>query len=350
MAHYGTIFFVIFHCFLLYTSAEEASQINSPAIMLTENRAAFDIGSGKIKMQVAKVDLVTNKIVDLMYLDSTPIAFSQDLTFLEDNTFSEEIQKAAIEALNALKAKAKAYNPQKYACIATEAFRKAQNGQEVAKNITQAIHMPITIISQEEESILGFLSGVAESSADSDKVVVWDIGGGSLQITTRHEEGFIGYYSCLGRIPMCNFIISQVQQNNPTYKKSPNPISISDVEKSLLLLPKVLGSMPPLLHSKIKANEGCLVGIGAHSKWLFEKTTTYTIQDVLEAIQERVNMDDSALCKRDLPAFCKTPHLILSDLILTYGIMKTFDIKKVTYCPTGAGNTTGLLISEQYWK
>ncbi|HXF29092.1 MAG TPA: hypothetical protein VN457_04520, partial [Chlamydiales bacterium] len=44
-----------------------------------ERRAAFDIGSGEIKMQVSDVDLTVNKIVNVLLTDTAVVRLRENL-------------------------------------------------------------------------------------------------------------------------------------------------------------------------------------------------------------------------------------------------------------------------------
>ena len=59
------------------------------------------------------------------------------------------------------------------------------------------------MISQEEEAKLGFEGAVAQTGVDPDKALVWDTGGGSMQMITRSPKGKLETYGNeVGFIPL----------------------------------------------------------------------------------------------------------------------------------------------------
>src|SRR5260221_1616498 len=58
-----------------------------------ERRAAFDIGSGQIKMQVSDVDLTVNKIVNVLLADTVYVGLREDLVKSLHGPLSPEMQQ-----------------------------------------------------------------------------------------------------------------------------------------------------------------------------------------------------------------------------------------------------------------
>ncbi len=117
-------------------------------------KAVFDIGSGKIKMQIAKIEEETKEIESLFCL-AIPFTFSGNEIEKEDLNRLQKI-------LEELKQEADRYDPIDFVGIATERFRQARNGEESLIFLSQQTGINIVMIDSYEEGIFGFLTAVNE--------------------------------------------------------------------------------------------------------------------------------------------------------------------------------------------
>lgn len=186
---------------------EEVKKPLKPAPHKIVRRAAFDIGSGQIKMQISDVDLTTNKIINVLLTDTAYVGLRENLVKSLDGKLSSNIQNKTVEAISELMKKAAPFHPEACHAIATEALRLAKNADALVERIKNETGISVTIVSQEEEGILGFISAVSEADVDPDKVVSWDFGGGSFQITTKCGDHYSVYLGRLGKTPMKNILM-----------------------------------------------------------------------------------------------------------------------------------------------
>lgn len=307
-------------------------------------RAAFDFGSGKIKLQVADVDTDNHSIVQPIYADSSVVLLSEDAANDPHGCFSEEIQKQALTAAHNFKQKAIDLGAQEFSGLATEAYRKAPNGRQLVDKYLSELNIPVKIISQTEEGKIGFLALIAETNLDPSQVIAWDIGGGSFQITYFDDENNIQVYMApFGRNTTKNAIIKFVKKEDPSKIGSPNPMSYGKWNNSLKYLNDALPQVPDSLSLKLKAADVQLIGISAHPEKL-RNLNTYHLNDITDLLEERLNKNDS-----ELSEIHKTPPSAISELALVYSIMHKLDVSSVNYIRTASGSTTALLISEEYW-
>ena len=204
--------------------------------MNAEIKAVFDIGSGAVKMQIARIDEETQKIESLFCL-AIPCIFS-------GNEIGEENLYHLEKILEQLKEEANRYQPNDFLGFATERFRKAKNGEESLAILSKRTGIKIGMIDSYEEGVLGFLTAVNENGLDPKNVVVWDIGSGSFQITCQSNDGYIVYQSPYGKGPALSLIESHEE----------------------IFLRDSLKVIPDSIRIKILANGGVVVGIGAHPK------------------------------------------------------------------------------------
>lgn len=311
---------------------------------LLVRRAAFDFGSGKIKMQVADVETDTGKIVFSVYTDDVVVLLSEDAAKSPEGSFSEEVQKRALAATSKLKQKALDLGATQFRGLATEAYRKASNGKDLIGKYLSELQIPVEIISQTAEGVNGFLALVTENNLNPKQVVSWDIGGGSFQVTYVDDAGEIQVYMApFGRSTTKNAILTHVKAKDFTETMSPNPMNQIEWETTLEFFSKTLPEVPSELILKLKREDVRLIGMSAHPEKL-RNLKTYHMADVDEALSERLNKSDE-----ELTNFHKAPIYALSELALVYSVMKKLDVVTVNYIRTNSGFTSALLVSKDFW-
>lgn len=319
----------------------------------TVRRAAIDIGSVQIKMQVADVDIVTNKIAQTLFNTVINVPLREDLAKSTARRFSQEIQNTTIEVINELVRQSAPFGPQCCYGIATEPFRNAKNGKEFSDRITQETGVPISIIPPQEEGILGFLTAVNEANTDPEKTIAWDIGGGSFQITTKYADEYPLIVGKMGEIPVKNLLLQMQGKSAPCL--SPNPVSSKEAISAIQKLKVSIKEIPKKLKEKLRHPNITVLGIGANPLWGMPQSSSYDIHRILKELNSRLYLSDDAIKKKDAlanqnpdiwPAFA----YVVPDLILAYGVMEKLGIRQVRHIETKAGNTTGVLLFSKYWK
>jgi exopolyphosphatase/guanosine-5'-triphosphate,3'-diphosphate pyrophosphatase len=307
-------------------------------------RAAFDIGSGKVKVQISDVDTDTGSIVKTVFTDSIKVPVKEDLDTSEDKILNETSEAKLMNAIAILIVKCEPFSPHAFSGIATEAFRQAKNGKEVLDRISEELGFQIHLISQTEEARLGFLSATIEMDKPMSPLVVWDIGGGSFQLSTEDKGDFYAYNGQFGKVSVKNLILTEIQKR-PLSDKSPNPMSLGDVRASMTLLRKKLDIFSYPIRMAIEQSNGLVAGIGAMHSHLasVNRNGVYTKDDVWNLLISRLKKTDEELSNDPI----EQPYC-LTDLIFLYTAMDAYGIKSVQHVKT-VGGTAALLLSEQYW-
>lgn len=82
--------------------------------------------------------------------------------------------------------------------VGTAALRAAEDGQYFINTLKERINdelgidsVNLQIISQEQEGEYGFINASVSSKIDQDHLISWDIGGGSMQISGKADDGHI---------------------------------------------------------------------------------------------------------------------------------------------------------------
>lgn len=258
---------------------------NDPCTQHIVRRAAFDIGSGQIKMQVSDVDTTVGKIANVLLTDNVRVALREDLVKSLDGRFSPEIENKLVQAIKELIKKSEPFHPQSYHAVATESFRLAKNGCALIDHIKKETGLNITIIPQEEEGILGFISATNEANINPERVVSWNFGGGSFQITTKWGNQFCVYQGKIGKIPFRNALL-HIQGKDVDQTLTPNPISANDLHQALQFIKENVKDVPAEILQKLSQPGVIVLGIGIHPLWGMGNNESYDQARVMQEIEK----------------------------------------------------------------
>jgi exopolyphosphatase/guanosine-5'-triphosphate,3'-diphosphate pyrophosphatase len=310
-----------------------------------ERRAAIDIGSGGTKVAIADVELDTNQIVEVILDTSFPVPYQASLDKSADGTFDAETKAIGLNAFHEIKQLTEEHQVQRISAIATSAFRKANNAKNYVSEVAAKTGIRIQIIPQREEGEIAFFSAVATGGYNPDEIIVWDIGTGSLQITTTNDEGLTVYMGeHMGSVAFKNYIISALQENDVDDVDSPNPMSEEDLKSADSYARAFARKAYPIIKEKIQADVP-VVGIGRlfyHSiRPIALDGDVITRSGLRKYIEEALNKSDEEL---------NNPYasVDVSNCILTLAIMKALHIQEIH--PLETTSTRGLLVSPAYWE
>lgn len=334
------MFLKLFLVFSFYVNTIEAK----PATQNIKNKcitvkAAFDIGSGSTKIKVARINTCKGKI--LKYLLEKQLQVSYKESIKKRKYFSKKIMKKGLKSLRKLKKLAEEFKPSKYIGVATAAFRNASNSKQFIDKLNQQLNINIKIISQEEEAKLGFYAGVASQNKNPQSVVVWDIGGGSMQITAYSKrKQFSVYKGQLASNSFKNLIISKIKKKNIERVSTPNPISLKEMNESLKLALSEAKNVPPFIKKKIKSGSSILGIGGVHyysirAQLKNKNAKFYTYKEIEKIMKASVGKPNA----KEKYASSK-----YSNLILIFAYMKELGIKKVALAKINLAD--GLLLQK----
>lgn len=313
-----------------------------------KTRAAFDIGSGTTKLKVATVDICNQKIIDILHEANRPVGYKQALKESSNNSLNEQIIEDGIKNILELKDEANKFAPTAYVAAATSAFRTASNGIQAAEIISIKTGIKINIISQEQEALIGFVGASQISDIDLKNIVVWDIGGGSMQMTSYNGNGnFDIFKGKVASVSFKNYIIENLHNQDISKVKSPNPISELDKKRLLIDLQAYAKiNVPNAIVEKLKKPTTKVIGIGGVHYYSVGKVVssnkTYDINMVTNKIYQYIDKTDEQLGGGE---YVETN---VSNLILVLGMMRALNIREVK---TGKVNMAdGLLIKPELVK
>ena len=144
----------------------------------------LDVGSNTVHLQVmdahvgARPTPTSNHKIDLRlteYLES-------------DGRVSEEGISLLLDAIKESVTHAKNFDTQEILAFATSALREARNGSQIISKINEHFDIDLQILSGQDEARLTFLAVRRWLGWSAGKLLVLDIGGGSLEIALGEDE------------------------------------------------------------------------------------------------------------------------------------------------------------------
>jgi exopolyphosphatase/guanosine-5'-triphosphate,3'-diphosphate pyrophosphatase len=192
-----------------------------------EIRGALDIGTGSTKAYAAEVDVCRNEIVRPVFDQKTPIAFGEQRQRSGQNEIPIAFVGEASAKIRPVIDAIKNLGAVTIGAVATAAFRDAKNGPAAAQALSGALEVPVRVISQKEEAQIGARSAfVVARIPESDRAttIVWDIGGGSMQMIHQAGREATIFTGDLASVTFKNRVIAEIQKKNPKTVSTPNPL------------------------------------------------------------------------------------------------------------------------------
>lgn len=292
-----------------------------------EVRMGLDIGSGSTKIMTAKVDFCQNKILEVLQNESLPVSYNEDLEKSKDGLLSQDIINKGYSAISTMVAKGRAFKPKKSYAVATSVFRKASNGVDVIKGFARKINMPMEVITQEEEARLGYLSVKSTMpELDNKSFIVWDIGGGSMQMFSLDKnKKSQRYLGDLASVTFKNMVIEVIQEKNPQNVLTPNPIG--DKREQVIALARSYSRLHVPLPLKEAIKDHIIIGVGGvHSHSIRNQIGTKEAQYTLAQL-ELAGKSQSKKSDKDLEGDYRSTDV--TNLLLVQGFMEGLGINEV---------------------
>jgi exopolyphosphatase/guanosine-5'-triphosphate,3'-diphosphate pyrophosphatase len=144
----------------------------------------LDVGSNTIHLQV--VDTHPGARPNPTFNHKVELRLTEYLTE-ENNISAEGIAELRLAIKNAI-AHSKSVKTEELLPFATSALREASNGAEIIAAINKDFEIDLQVLSGEEEARLTFLAARRWFGWSSGRLLVIDIGGGSLEIASGVDE------------------------------------------------------------------------------------------------------------------------------------------------------------------
>ncbi len=292
-------------------------------------KGAFDIGSGSTKAIFATINKCEGKIVEVLFEKQSPLKFKASLRY-NSSQIPQSLRKKATKVLSQWKAKGLELGVTQFTAVATEVFRQATNGGRFIKKLSKDTGIPIKIITQEDEALIGFWAGVANAKQSPEDVLVWDIGGGSMQMSHINDKGQIDYY--LGKIASVSF------KKRISGNMTPNPLlPVGSKQAAIKARNLAQIDVPQEFIKSIQEKE--VIGIGGVHYHSLGKKLDYLSYDQKQ-LREKM-LASSYLTDKEIGGSYSATDV--TNMALVLGFMEGLDIKRVT--PVNVNLAHGLLLA-----
>ncbi|MBX3019693.1 MAG: hypothetical protein KF767_17525 [Bdellovibrionaceae bacterium] len=309
---------------------------SNPATACEERRAAWDLGSGSVKVKAAVVNTCELKIVKVLLDESQKANFKEDLDRSAKKEFRETTRAEARRFIAQMKEKLKDLEVDKHLGVATAAFREAANGPLYLESLNRELGINVKLITQKEEGMWGYNAAQTKLPRVGQKALVWDIGGGSQQLVTPAENGqILVVESNIASVSFKNWLLRETKKKGP----SPNPLTKEEADLALTHALKQGTELRAKLPASV-GNEAYGIG-GVHSTSLVNrmKKMSYGTDDLEKAIERGIGQNDAALKS----AYAATE---VTNLIFVLGMMRGLGLEKVHSLKVSL--TDGLLVFGHY--
>ena len=305
-----------------------------------EHRAALDMGSATVKIKAVDIDRCANIRSDVLFQENVKVAFSENI---RDHRLSDDIQNKGLEQLAKLKSEAKLRGAQKFAGVATAVFRSAENTSQYLDRIKSETGIAIRLISQDEEAILGYQA--AKASDQVGPVVVWDIGGNSMQMIMQdHAKRYVIYRGNTASVSFKKMILEKILHQPAGLSVSPNPIGGKNLAAAIAMALDAARDVPEEITMLMAQNQTKVIGIGGvHNQSIKNQMKVkdhYTRDHLMQTLLSRIELTDAQIGG----PYADTD---VSNLILVLGYMQKLKIDQVYLKDVNL--TDGVLMDPSFW-
>lgn len=283
----------------------------------------LDVGSNTVHLQV--VDTHPGARPNAAFNYKEELRLTQYLT--EEHKISDEgvtnlrkcIQNAIAQSQNA--------KTQELLPFATSALREATNGDEIIKNINKDFQIDLQVLSGEEEAKLTFLAARRWFGWSSGRLLVVDIGGGSLEMAVGVDESpEVAVSLPLGAARLTKDFLKGDPYSDKSVRNLRDHIE-NKLEQILPSLVKHQESDRAIATSKTLRTLARLCG-----DWFDGNGNNITIDAVRKISNKLADMDVSARAK--LPGVSENrASQIVAGAFVAESVMRNLDLKNLEVCP-----------------
>ena len=331
------------------TSSQSSSPFETEKVKINKchiKRAALDIGSGTSKLVVAVINKCNETVHNILFEAHRAIPFKEHLQRNKSGKFSKAFITDSINKLAELRSMAYRQGAHKIRAVATSAFRTAKNAKESASRISKALGFPIKIITQTDEALIAFHAALAKARSleipMANKIAVWDIGGGSMQIIKRSSDNEKAIY--LGKLASVTFKNRVIKEINKSKSNSPNPLGQKRAISAMTMARKYANKSARPIIDTLRGYQVFGVG-GVHYYSVKNQINIHSNffgrSNILDTLLLRSNYNDQKLDSR----YANTE---VTNLALVLGFMQSLSIDKIY--PLKINMAHGVLTDESMWK
>lgn len=283
----------------------------------------LDVGSNTVHLQVvdaftgARPDPTTNLKIDLRlseFLNHDGVIESEGVALLRS-------------AIRDCVAEARKVRSEELLPFATSALREAKNGSEIISDINREFEIDLQVLSGEEEAQITFLAARRWYGWSSGRLLVVDIGGGSLEMAVGvNESADIALSLPLG----ASRLTKSHLEGDPFTKKSIRNLR-EHIEAQLSeVLPAILhhqGSDRAIATSKTLRTLARLTG-----DWADGDGRSLELDDLRRILPKLSEMSQEE--RSELPGVSKSrARQIVAGAFVAESVMRSLDVESLEICP-----------------
>ncbi len=287
--------------------------------------AAADVGSNNLHLKIADVDQGELSVVAKHVV---PTRLSADVD--EDGRVSPGKMTQIAAVLNLFKAIADGYNTDKFLCIATEATRSANNGQQFIDFLRDRTGLDVEVISGDMEAALAFRGATYSHKLHVGQLVV-DIGGASTELiaANRHQVDWVM------SIPIgSGRMKDRFLESDPPKK--------GELKKLRRYLDRVFEQVQPghridhVIFTGGTAQNLHLIAARDQAKWKIKRKA---LEETIDLLTERSSAEVSRTYQIDLARAVTLP----AGAIISQSILVRFNLQELRISPQGI--RSGLILT-----
>ncbi len=283
----------------------------------------LDVGSNTVHLQV--VDTYPGARPNPTFNHKEELRLTEYLT--PENKISDEGIVALRKAISEAVTQSKAAKTEELLPFATSALREAANGDEIIAAINKDFEIDLQVLSGQEEAKLTFLAARRWFGWSSGRLLVIDIGGGSLEIASGYDESPEVAVS----LPLGAARLTKNHLNGDPYSAKSIRSLRDHIENQLESI------LPALVHHEVSdraiATSKTLRTIARLCGDWYEGNGKIITIDAIRKISAR-------LSEMDLDERTKLPGVsanrarqIVAGAFVTESVMRNLDLDKLEICP-----------------
>ena len=283
----------------------------------------LDVGSNTVHLQV--VDTSPGSRPNPTFNYKEELRLTQYIN--EDNLVSDEgIEKLRSSIKRAIEQSA-SVQTQELLPFATSALREASNGEKIISSINKDFHIDLQVLTGEEEAKLTFLAARRWFGWSSGRLLVIDIGGGSLEMAAGVDESpEIATSLPLGAARLTKDFLKGDPYTDKSLRALRDHIE-NKLEQILPSLVKHQESDRAIATSKTLRTLARLSG-----DWFDGTGKNITVEAVRKISAKLSEMDEGSRAK--LPGVSENrASQIVAGSLVAESVMRNLDIKELEICP-----------------
>jgi len=283
----------------------------------------LDVGSNTVHLQV--VDTSPGARPNPTFNYKEELKLTQYLQ--ENNQISDEGVEKLRACINRAIQQSASVQTQELLPFATSALREAVNGEEIISKINKDFHIDLQVLSGEEEAKLTFLAARRWFGWSSGRLLMIDIGGGSLELAVGVNESPDSAIS----LPLgASRLTKEFLEGDPFTKKSIRKLR-DEIESKLA---EIIGNI--LSHQSTDRAIGTSKTLRTLARltgdWADGDGKSLKLDGLRKILPKLSEMTEDE--RRELPGVSKSrARQIVAGAFIAEGVMRNLEVESLEICP-----------------